>query len=377
MNSNEVNSVDTLLILGNGFDLRCLLKSKFSDFFETGCLEAFKKFNYEYQYFSIGDLKKLLKENGEKFNYWSFLFYINYYIEDSVDIIVKQDENNWFNIEKLILESLNKKSGSSFFLDKYIKDGVDAVKDSNFLFDNYNAKTYNRYSIFPIIQEIANIQPREYLFNELRKFENSFKDYLKRIINEKYKQNSKSLLSALLSNYNNVDIINFNYTNVDDCNKVHKQFNVHGSLEDDEIIIGIDTLATEDDLNNSIFTKTYRNLHRLKEKLELPKNIDHLVFYGHSLAEADFSYFYSLFDMYHLYDSKLDLTFYYSDYEENDENNKKNHSNYVKNVYNLINKYSTTSKGETNLLHRLLLEGRIIISKLDDTNINYLDPSEG
>ena len=68
--------------------------------------------------------------------------------------------------------------------------------------------------------------------------------------------------------------------------------------------------------------------------------------------------------MYNLYNGKLKLEFLYSNYEKSEEANHKNHSNYVLQIYKLINKYSLESHNEANLLHRLLLEGRILIKNI-------------
>ena len=56
-----------LLILGNGFDLNCGLKSSFSDYFKTNCKNIFDKYYNAYLYDK--DLaKKLLSENKDIMN---------------------------------------------------------------------------------------------------------------------------------------------------------------------------------------------------------------------------------------------------------------------------------------------------------------------
>ena len=89
----------------------------------------------------------------------------------------------------------------------------------------------------------------------------------------------------------------------------------------------------------------------------LPKNDNQLIeikFYGHSLSEADYSYFQSIFDFYNLYNNNnVSLLFYYSKgYEQNDE------------IYRLINSYGKTFDNKDqgkNLIHKLLLENRLKI----------------
>lgn len=90
-----------------------------------------------------------------------------------------------------------------------------------------------------------------------------------------------------------------------------------------------------------------------------PNNNSPLIikFYGHSLSEADYSYFQSIFDYYNLYSNcRMGLVFYYSEgYEQTDE------------IYRLINVYGDTlsnQKQGKNLIHKLLLENRLKIVPL-------------
>ena len=80
-------------------------------------------------------------------------------------------------------------------------------------------------------------------------------------------------------------------------------------------------------------------------------------FYGHSLSEADYSYFQSIFDYYNLYENnKVSLTFYYSKGFEQTEK-----------VYRLINTYGKTLSNKDqgkNLTHKLLLENRLKIIEI-------------
>ena len=132
-----------------------------------------------------------------------------------------------------------------------------------------------------------------------------------------------------------------------------------------------------------IFTKTHRKMFLGSPKKILTHGVNVVKFYGHSLGESDYSYFHSIFDYYNLYDNNLDageglsLHFYYTAYEgsENEE------SKVTDSVYRLITSYgnntlSNTGKGK-NLLHKLLLEGRIQIICLENKlmeNLTTKDP---
>ena len=95
----------------------------------------------------------------------------------------------------------------------------------------------------------------------------------------------------------------------------------------------------------------------------LDKNIKHIKFYGHSLASADCSYFQSIFDFYDIYNSDIDLTFYYSDFDGNQKHIM------INRVVNLIKIYGKTLNNKDhgkNLLHKLKLENRLLIKESKD-----------
>ena len=85
-------------------------------------------------------------------------------------------------------------------------------------------------------------------------------------------------------------------------------------------------------------------------------------FYGHSLNEADYSYFQSIFDSYGLYDKQnILLEFYYTPHKDGIK------SEVIDSVYKLINKYGSTLYNEDqrkNLMHKLILEKRVTIKEI-------------
>ena len=111
---------------------------------------------------------------------------------------------------------------------------------------------------------------------------------------------------------------------------------------------------------DQLITKFTRWLDTIKRnKLRKDNQLIEIKFYGHSLNEADYSYFQSIFDYYNLYENNnVGLIFYYSKgYEQTDK------------VYRLINTYGKTLSNKDqgkNLTHKLLLENRLktVINKL-------------
>lgn len=185
----------------------------------------------------------------------------------------KREINNWVDIEKELTN-----------YSKQIKDDKKTVKDD---------------------------------FKELK---NSLIDYLEEAQEKKINQNSKAF-EMIKSEISDTDIIfNFNYTNsvfkiaeilgIPDIGSKHSY--VHGSIENKDIIFGVEDYAR---INNDhiFFKKAYNpnfassNIISIfqKEKLDL-------IIFGHSLGITDSSYFQSFFNS-HVHvknDSKIKIFYY-------------------------------------------------------------------
>lgn len=173
-------------------------------------------------------------------------------------------------------------------------------------------------------------------------------------------------------------ILSFNYTALFDILDVKSPCsynNVHGKLcnthctegcNSSNVIFGIDDALIDDESGTfalRMFSKTYRKMlapdiptQILPTKHSAPLDIK---FYGHSLSEADYSYFQSIFDYYDVYgNSNVTLIFYYSKgHEQHDA------------IYRLINEYGNSlanKKQGKNLIHKLLLENRLKIQEVKE-----------
>lgn len=106
--------------------------------------------------------------------------------------------------------------------------------------------------------------------------------------------------------------------------------------------------------------------------LDLNRKIGAVKFYGHSLNSADYAYFQSIFDKVDLYGSNVELYFYYGDFEKD---NSENQSKFMDRIYKLIGTYGQNTFKNTseikgkNLLHKLLLEGRIKTRYVSTTGV--------
>lgn len=407
-----------LLVLGNGFDLHCGLKSSYKDFFQNTILDT------------IGERFALLQMKAEAFGFWEALL-LEYYK------IYRNDNYNWCDIETIIKNTLLTISGHNkgFALNalesiRQRKDSTELVKTINDPIDKFLYQkcmlfyySFDRRKLFSdieaysllidkILQELHTFERRfcEYIYDQLNEKEindsyivnainllkvlTSFTDkqYKKidDIIERKEKKyvelnspsncqfgwQEKRILSQEFANLCSVNILSFNYTALFDILQVNSPClynNVHGKLcthpcaencTDCNIIFGIDDTviqSQDDDSGLYKFSKTYRKMLNSDAGTHiLPSKDNQLIeikFYGHSLNEADYSYFQSIFDYYNLYENNnVSLIFYYSNgYEQTDK------------VYRLINTYGKTLSNKDqgkNLTHKLLLENRLKIVEI-------------
>ncbi len=401
-----------LLILGNGFDLHCGLKSSYKDFFQSSILD-----NIGVQYGlrqkkaeAIGFWENLLNEYYKKFGNDNYRWCdIETIIKDTVLTIeeiafnaiksVRQGES--LEVIKTIKEFLYKICMSFYFsllqrnicsddeacsllinhilqelnkferrFCKYIKDNIVNPKNENEFNTQY---IVNAMNLLKTITGFTDIQ-YETIDDIIERLE---EEYYKPISPTMYQSDwrEKHFLSQEFANLSSVNILSFNYTALFDILGVQSPCvynNVHGKLcmnkcaencSTSNIIFGIDdTIVQTQNENSEIhkFSKTYRKmLYANTETRVLPTkdNALEIKFYGHSLSEADYSYFQSIFDYYNLYEnSNVSLMFYYSKgFEQTDE------------VYRLINTYGNTLSNKNqgkNLTHKLLLENRLKIIEI-------------
>ncbi len=414
-----------LLILGNGFDLHCGLKSSYKDLFRYTILDT------------IGARFGLVQLKAGTYGFWEHLL-LEYYkkfgeedynwcdieriIKNVLSGILTDDPSNDFNIRSEILSS--------------VRCNLDLYQQKNYGADESIKKYILIYCVNLLEQATVNFitdnEMLEYLavklLTELKNFERRFCKYIKDCIfdkenniNEPYIVNAVNLLAYITEfstpNFEDIDdmmeikeeyyeeemstnvlqhvmkekkvlmqefnklrhtnILSFNYTAIFDILGVDSPCiysNVHGKLcnkqcsEDcvsSSVIFGIDDKLIQLQKTNELrlFSKTYRKMSDTSTPISiLPKNDGRPIeikFYGHSLSEADYSYFQSIFDFYNLYDNyNVSLLFYYSKgYEQNDE------------IYRLINSYGKTLENKDrgkNLIHKLLLENRLKIVEVPE-----------
>lgn len=398
-----------LLIIGNGFDLACDLKSSYKDFFD----------NY---------LKSISSTNSKM--YWERYFQNMSYLNSS------KDDYSWTDIETQIfiqLQNVEFLIKNELLNNKFYENKDDLINEIEIYLNksNSNLKLDSLLSTFYLLRSVF----ENYLIGnslklnttldkikkDLLKLENHFTSYLTNEIqnaNSKIETNneiattiftensyfikSRILFASLLLFYMNINktpffvptleklqetadsdliintldvsylsefdmvenyVLSFNYTQPFQFPNLR---NIHGNLNDKNIIFGIDYDKVNSYFSNqpTQFTKSYRILeNKLNSDMVIPSDINKILFYGHGLGEADYSYFQAVFDTVDLYHGNTQLVFFWNNFNNEDQYNIQ-----VERVTNLIEKYGQTFSNKDhgrNLFTKLLLENRIIFEQLE------------
>ena len=378
-----------LIVIGNGFDLQCGLQSRFGDFFRPRFDEiaSIPDFNRE--------TWRTLLENSS-LTLWDFI------LEANINSL-------WCDIEGTIEQWVLSAGASGPVKNSPFDKAVELFKACPFTdgaFVLVNGRRENeqddeshmfgnmaRYA-WTLHPEIASEGYNHELFmaflrQELLKLEHAFGEYLVHEIetNEGYAEKCKMLYQAIERDgkksgddyYSSTSVLSFNYTDhierFFDGGEDGAFVNIHGKLGG-EIIFGIDGKDCMDNPNAVAFTKTFRLMRRggsrtnklisTANSANLQNATDVIKFYGHSLGKADYSYFQSIFDGVDLYESKTVLVFYYPyDGAKGAEDKNEDWRNRLANLINdLLVDYGATMDNKDhgkNLMHKSLLEGRLII----------------
>lgn len=421
-----------LLILGNGFDLQCGLKSSYNDFFRNTILDTISEnfglkqtnpgmvygfwehllFEYYQKYgeqnYRWCDIEKIIKDT-----LWLILFEPwNKDMNPNLTIFKKAIDISFYNYDP-ITEAETTEDPIRKYLLTYCVAYLNFIKKQKI---NYSDNDKKNLILTKLLQELHNFEKgfckyikqqivdhknkndinTNYIINavnllaKLTKFTNSDFKYIEEIISKdeiaywekrtptlsEWRYKNVNTLSKEFSKLKSIHILSFNYTALFDFLEVDSPCiygNVHGKLcskncgvecTASNIIFGIDDALIQSQVENielQLFSKTYRKMLDTNSPTSiLPPNDGtqiEIKFYGHSLSEADYSYFQSIFDYYNIYsNNKVSLIFYFSTGHE--QRNA---------IYNLINSYGKTLANKDqgkNMIHKLLLENRLKIVEI-------------
>lgn len=225
------------LVIGNGFDLDLGLKSSYKDYFES---DEFKEISNDldyskYEYSLIGTLK------------------------------TKYEIERWIDLEAELAN----------FTDSY----------------------YSQYGEF---EDNTTKIITEFNQNELIKIHSSLFKYLKRVTSDQ-SVNIDSVAYNLITSLQarkrgslSIEVITYNYTSIPDIKPDIPVTYVHGSINDQDIIIGISD-NHKVDKGHGPFIKSHNQYYKSSNVRSRLKAAEIVIFFGHSLGQSDYHYFQEFF----------------------------------------------------------------------------------
>ena len=221
----------------------------------------------------------------------------------------------------------------------------------------------------------------EFLLMQLKEFEKDFGKFVYQQIhlerieqirfgieipNDLYISKAKYILNQLC-NLDTASIDTFNYSFIEDDLILPKLNHINGSWE--EPIFGIDTFL-QPDKAEYIFTKTNRRMESDIKDVDYREKADfkHLVIFGHSLNEADYSYFFPIFDKLRVLESNAQGLLIFAYYVWDKSKEEEITSNLRNKISKMIYKYAEESgvKNPNRFLDTLSTRGRIVIYEIED-----------
>lgn len=393
MNKNEfIKSLENIkLVLGNGFDLHCGLFTNFSHYY----CEKFEKFYFIKNSFKDYENGELVERNFPKeyirdTNVWDVFFVLNTIYKSP-----RECKENWCDIEKLMLSSFmskesfenkfNAKKGALFIASSIKLKEIMRLVERDSLGTNHltgYVVSFVKARSKLLDSNLHNFG--KFLLSELKLFEIEFGEYIYSQINDTwlesqnrckgkfynktYLEDAISTIDELCNREKLVAIDSFNYSYFEHSIK-DKFHNINGSFK--APIFGIDTVFLPNDWRY-LFTKTSRRIDNdfYSDNQNISSDFSNAVIYGHSLNQADYNYFFSLFDELKLLDtlSPSVLVFAYSIYKGKTEEQIKSDLNLK--ISDIIHEYAVSKKlaDPSRLLDRLSIQGRIATYKIPEIN---------
>ena len=391
-----------LIVIGNGFDLECDLPSKFEDFFSS-------------RHAAIVHAEELSASAEQP---WGA--YLTSHGLTVWDVILQTAHKEyWYDIERAIadwvapLRTVETEAGplptpiQTVLMDikQFVEDGhhTRGVSPSDFAAIRGESSDIGHVIRFILdnneadaIADWTETDIYSYFFNELNHLEREFGAYLQDAVDADeagYKERSAMLFIDLIMDMRASEkhfapeevFLSFNYTHPIKNFRYGKDgqpipmVNVHGSLGS-ELVFGIDGNERLNNPNSLQFTKTYRlmaldnpDLGKLvhgRGRGLLAGATDMIKFYGHSLSDSDYSYFQAIFDTVGLYDGDTTVVFYYRPWKQEDGtkvDEQVARTDMMGKVVRLLNSYGQTMENKArgrNILHKLLIEGRLMVRHL-------------
>lgn len=319
-------------VIGNGFDLHCGLKTKYSDFFNS---DYFQKSALDYYFNNVNirshndfisnkrtleaacdreAFRRLHELNECQLTFWDFFFY-----HATVGEANKLDQDySWCDIEQVLYD---------FFM-RGILGGKPLFEYLYSLFDfDLSDEITNDRILALYLAIIFRLQKLEihkiedfalFLLHELKLFEKRFGEYIQNQCDFEYTNNIRLFVDSTFVDFNHLSSVDsFNFGIVKTPHIFSELHHINGNSESP--IFGIDSMNIVPSDIRYIFTKTSRrmDLDLRSSNIHSKAPFAHVVVYGHSLTESDYSYFFPILDQLEINDfSKSGLFVYlYSIYD--------------------------------------------------------------
>lgn len=363
------------LVIGNGFDLYCGLKTSYSDFFKTKEHDnnTFNRWfaennNNFFNYINNGSCNidfNVIKS----LDVWTIYFFIL--------MKTRTDYNpNWWDVEKQIENSLkdSKVNLNWNWIYKTIKEksfSMPSIGKAN--------KEFVECLAAILISRNGNLRNAslevfyEYLLAELKKFERNFARYICSLhnngnyTNSLFKSHSEKAIEKLCNKDNIVSVDSFNFDNLEIKELDDKLHHINGDFN--VPIFGVDSSAFGVTNQGYIFTKSYRRMEKDMNDDEImnKEDFENVVIFGCSMQSADYSYFFAIFDTINIIDvnSKSKIVFAFNVYDSNKADIIK--SDLRKTIFNLFyeySKYKGNNVEPNRLLDALTSQGKIILYEI-------------
>ena len=381
--ANEIhNWTSTKLIIGNGFDLFCGLKTSYIDYFNDfsirksciqGWTQQFEKtigLAMSFQPFSYWvDIP-----NTQNINVWDVLFTL-------LSIENQSNGLSWCDVETRIANSLKTAESKKdkrllnfeniycFLSKKYEKRKICRINDKYQYMLTCFVYAKHNYSLFDNKTEYY-----DFLLDELKMFEKDFGKYIEKIHEESnskntvpnFKNNSQKALEKICSINKLISVDTFNYDSPE-CDKISSVLhNINGDTSNP--IFGIDSCFFESTDERYIFTKISRRMNQGLFRLErkLVNDFKNVIIFGCSLSEADFGYFFPILDKMEICNFEKDtkIAFAYCIYnQEKKDKIKRDLANGVAFLFEEYAKYKGYLK-PGRLLDSLSVQGRVLFYQI-------------
>ena len=320
----------TLLIIGNGFDLKCGLNTRYIDYWRYQrknhpSFDAFVKYLEDNSFNSFeGENLDILERIIEIEEGVTFLDY--YFTLYDWRIRRLDKDKVWSNIEDMLLYGLTDTGSFKAFnfegCYSCFLQTKDKERNDSFFYDSYAHLIISIYLSKVFCKKpIGEARFNDYIISEINSFSICFSNY----INEQVKENStyyelaQNLISKITNaSLNECEIVSFNYTEPI-CGP--NLANIHGIASKRKIVMGVtcgDGSKKETTHHSWYYkaTKEYKIASVSASGIKVSANyedITDIYVYGLSLGKQDYDFFDNLFDEFEflmrIYKAKIHFCF--------------------------------------------------------------------